>query len=185
MVGLTHSEHDQHDQHAHQPTTRAGANPHPHPGPGPHDTDPHTSNPNPRNPHMIRAHRLAVSRPMYAFDPTTWRASGSHGFEVDAVWFKRKNGILAATQGVYHPMVLRRDAQPADDTYATWIAAADDNRYGGKWIAQWDGTGLRVYATPVSPETADGYIRFLSSVLEGHPAPPAGYDGWYEIPPTP
>lgn len=46
---------------------------------------------------MIRAAKLTVSRPHYAFKPDTWHIT-EHGWRiVDAVWFKRKQGILTAT----------------------------------------------------------------------------------------
>jgi len=131
---------------------------------------------------MIRAPRLAPSRPMYAFRPETWRPGPGYGFQVEAVWFKRKSGVLTAFIGSYHPMVLRRDQQPTDDAYGTWIAAADDNRYGGSWLASWNGTGLLSYDQPVTPAETAERIAFLDAMLRGYPDPPAGYDGWWTFP---
>ncbi len=132
---------------------------------------------------MIRAPRLAVSRPMYAFNPDTWRKS-SVGYEVDAVWFKRKDGILSAVCGTYHPMVMGGNfgKNPTDGRYESWIAAADDNRYGGSWAAKWNGTGLLVYSTPVAPEVMQEYIDFLDPMLKNYPDVPAGFDGWWTFP---
>ena len=131
---------------------------------------------------MIRAPRLVPSRPMYAFNPAAWRERYPGSFEVDAVWFKLKNGILSAVCGTYHPMVLRSDRQPTDGTYETWIATADDNRYGGSWVAKWDGTGLLVYATPVLPEVMEEHISFLDPMLKNFPDVPPSYDGWWTFP---
>lgn len=128
---------------------------------------------------MIRAARLAVSRPMYAFDPTTWKPTSYGGFVVDAAWFRRKKGRLVASMGNYHPMVLRRDRQPAEVTYEAWIAAADDNRYGGNHIASWDGEALLCTDQPVPPDVAAERIEFLGAMLRGCPEPPAGFDGWW------
>lgn len=132
---------------------------------------------------MIRAPKLAPSRPMYAFKPETWR-SASSGFEVDAVWFKRTKGVLAAVMGTYHPMV-ECVPRPTCGTYEAWIAAADDNRYGGGWIAKWNGTGLVCFKQPVAPELAAERIEFLDAVLKGFPNVPAGHDGWWTMPKEP
>lgn len=129
---------------------------------------------------MIRVTRLVVSKPMYALKPDTWRPSGIPGiYQVDAVWFKRKRGKLVATMGTYQPMVLRRDQQPAGDTYEEWIAAADDNRYGGDWTAVWDGEGLMCARQPVSAAMTHERSSFLDAVLKGFPNVPDGYDGWW------
>jgi hypothetical protein len=133
---------------------------------------------------MIRAIRLAVSRPMYAFNPSTWRPhpAGSW-FVVDAVWFRRKNGRTLAAMGTYHPMVMRRDQEPADGTYESWIGAADDNRYGGNHLASWDGAALLCTDPPaVPPEVAAERTAFLDAMLKGYPDPPPGHDGWWTFP---
>jgi hypothetical protein len=135
---------------------------------------------------MIRAGRLAPSRPMYAFDPATWaKDTWGNGFHVDAVWFKRKSGLLTAFMGSYHPMVCHRDQSPAEPTYEAWIAAADDNRYGGAWLASWNGQGLLSYDQPISPEETAKRVQFLDAMLRGFPEPPAGYDGWWTFPKGP
>lgn len=133
---------------------------------------------------MIRARRLAPSRPMYAFDPATWRLPlGLSWHTVDAVWFKRKRGALVAVMGTYDPHVMRRDDEPADDSYEAWIAAADDNRYGGSHLSSWDGVALLTTDPPrIPPEVAAERTAFLDLVLKGFPNPPAGYDGWWTFP---
>lgn len=133
---------------------------------------------------MIRATRLAVSRPTYAFRPETWRAdpAGSR-FVVDAVWFRRKDGRTLAAMGEYHPMVMLRDAEPTDGMYGSWIAAADDNRYGGDHHASWDGTALLCTDMPaITPKVAAERTAFLTAMLDGFPDPPPGYDGWWTFP---
>lgn len=132
---------------------------------------------------MIRAERLVVSRPMYAFKPETWRpAIGGIGFELEAVWFKRTKGVLSAVAGTYHPFVTPFGDEPTDGTYESWIAAANDNRYGGRWAATWDGKGLKCFSQPVTPDTAAKWIEFLDAMLKGYPNPPAGWDGWWTFP---
>lgn len=126
---------------------------------------------------MFRIETVPLSRTAYAFNPTTWRAT-SYGFEVDAVWFRRKHGRVTAVMGTYHPMVERRDQQPTASTYEAWIAAADDNRYGGAHLASWDGEMLTTEPR-LAPPVAATRIGFLAQVLAGYPDPPAGYDGWW------
>lgn len=150
---------------------------------------------------MIRAARLAVSRPMYAFDPSTWRvhrfdlaqyrtwagdrpasyADGQPtGGTVRAVWFRRKRGQTVATMGTYNTHVMRSDDYPASGDYASWVAAADDNRYGGGHEATWDGRVLLNTDPPaVTPEVAAARIEFLDAMLRGFPDPPPGFDGWW------
>ena len=69
---------------------------------------------------MIRAPKLVVSQPMYAFDPDSWRAEredsewgGSRVLR--AAWFKRKAGTLVAVMGSPHPPLY--DARRAAQAY--------------------------------------------------------------------
>jgi hypothetical protein len=131
---------------------------------------------------VIRADHLVVSRPAYAFDPATFEMT-NHGWpRVRAAWFKRKNGRLVATLGVYSPMCLRSARGSARDSYAAWIKAADDNRYGGSHLASWDGAALLNSDQPVSPAIAAERLAFLDAMLRGFPEPPAGFDGWWTFP---
>lgn len=128
---------------------------------------------------MIRAARLAPSRPMYAFNPATFRKSPSSGYVVDAVWFKRKDGVLSAVRGTYHPFVQPFSAEPAGCDYEAWILAANDNRYGGAWAAKWNGEGLLCYETPTPPDVMREHADFLDAMLRNFPAVPASFDGWW------
>lgn len=129
---------------------------------------------------MIRAPKLLVSRPMYAFQPATWRPDPSgHWFRVDAVWFRRKAGRTLAAMGCYDPTVLRDDMEPTDGLYESWITAADDNRYGAHHVASWDGRALLCTDQGVTPAETNRRIEFLTAVLAGFPDVPAGWDGWW------
>lgn len=132
---------------------------------------------------MIRAVRLAVSRPMYAFNPATWREPWPMRFEVDAVWFRRKNGRLMAAMGSYHPMVQQFQPRPTDGRYESWIAAANDSRYGANHWSSWDGESLLTTDPPrVPPVLAAERTAFLDAVLRGFPDPPPRWDGWWTFP---
>jgi hypothetical protein len=128
-----------------------------------------------------------VSRPMYAFDPTTWRAmfheSRPRGGEVQAVWFRYRAGKPVATVGTYNPMVECRDAQPEAATYQAWVEAADDNRYGGGWFARSDGVRTW-FADPstVTPADEARARELLAAALAAFPEPPPGFDGWWTFP---
>jgi len=133
---------------------------------------------------VIRVTRLVVSRPTYAFDPGTWFVDDAHCVRrVNAVWFKRRNGVLLATAGHYYPMVVRVDDKPAAHTYQAWIDAADDNRYGGAWTAR--SNGEITWFAEQEYRTGDETRRareLLAAALAAYPNPPAGYDGWYGFP---
>lgn len=131
---------------------------------------------------MIRVERLAVSRPTYAFNPQTWRCNEHGQWFVDAVWFKRKSGVLTATMGTYHPFIQPFRDQPTDGRYESWIAAANDNRYGGTHLASWDGDTLLCSDPRVRTEVALARIPFLGAMLNGFPNVPAGFDGWWTFP---
>lgn len=139
---------------------------------------------------MIRASKLVVSRPMYAFVPGTltgvdWEFGGHR--TVAAVWFRRKKGALVASMGTYDLSVGwgragdTRSGRPVD-TFDAWVAAHADNRYGGRHLASWDGAALLCSDQPVSPGVAQERVVFLSAMLAGFPDPPAGYDGWWTSP---
>lgn len=139
---------------------------------------------------MIRAPKLLVSKPMYAFNPTTWREPYSGNFEVDAVWFKRKRHgrgpdatmKLVAVMGTYSPSIFWPPL-PTDGEYLSWITAVTDNRYGGRHLSSWDGEALLTTDPPrIPPELAAERTAFLADVLAGYPNPPAGYDGWWTFP---
>lgn len=121
---------------------------------------------------MIRAPKLTVSRPMYAFDPDSFDDQ-----TVRAVWFKRKQGGLVAVMGQYRFFNLdRRLDDPT--TYGGWVALHSDNRYGGQHIASWDGESLTTEPR-CAPDVAARRLAFLETVLAANPDPPQGYDGWW------
>lgn len=131
---------------------------------------------------MIRVERLAISRPMYAFNPDTWHNTAGNP-HVEAAWFKRRHGTIVVTIGHYHPMVLNRSSRPTSDTYQAWIAAADDNRYGGTWSARSNGETTWFVEQEYRTAAATNRARdLLAAALAAYPEVPAGYDGWYGFP---
>jgi hypothetical protein len=135
---------------------------------------------------MIRAARLVPSRPMYAFEPSTFGAGYDAKFRgvrvLRAVWFRRKKGKLVASMGSYELSAYwQRIEEAPPNTYEAWVAQHTDNSCGGEHLASWDGTALLCTDQPVSPEVMAERIAFLDAMLRGFPDPPAGFDGWYEV----
>jgi hypothetical protein len=128
---------------------------------------------------MIRAERLAVSRPMYAFAPETFSVRDR---TVQAVWFRRKKGVLVASTGSYHFFApgLAEGAYPA--SYLGWVELHTDNRYGATHLASWDGVALLNSDQPVTPEEASRRVAFLAGMVAGFPQVPTGFDGWWAFP---
>lgn len=140
---------------------------------------------------MIRAPKLLVSRPMYAFKPDTFRGKDYRfggGRVLDAVWFRRKKGVLNAVMGAYSLSVGWGKpgdhlSAPPENTYDAWVALHSDNRYGGEHWSSWDGTALLTTDPPaLAPDIVQERTEFLSTMLAGFPHPPAGFDGWWTFP---
>lgn len=128
---------------------------------------------------MIRATKLAVSRPMYAFDPNTFDPERR---SVAAAWFRRKNGVLVASMGLYHFFAPGLPEAQYPDTYQGWVDLHVDNRYGGTHLASWYGMAILNSDQPVSEEESARRVEFLRGMLDGFPAVPAGFDGWWAFP---
>lgn len=129
---------------------------------------------------MIRVARVAVSRPMYAFDPATFQTVTRSAM---AVWFRRRKGTLNAVMGVYTFFdVTPNQAPPLPDSYEGWVARHCDNRYGGSHIASWDGVALLSTDQAVTPAEAARRVEFLDAMLRDFPQVPAGFDGWWAFP---
>lgn len=134
---------------------------------------------------MIREDEHVLSRRPYAVDLTSLRSGPlpTAGLDsptvyrvgLDAVWFRRKNGVVVATLGQ-----LWDSQSPAPADAAAALRYHDDGRYGGDWIARWDGSryiGARGYP----PDTMAAHLAILRPALERYPAVPAGHDGWWRF----
>jgi hypothetical protein len=127
---------------------------------------------------VIREDRFLISRRLYAIDrgSLTVHEPSEHGSawaQVNAVWFRRKQGVTAACIGTI------RDLQnPAPSDVAAFLAAHDDGRYGGDCDGRWDGER---YWGAQEPATIEQHLALLRPMLAAYPAIPAGYDGWWRF----
>lgn len=94
-----------------------------------------------------------------------------HGI-VDAIWFKKKEGVLSVCKGRLWHMDSRM--QTVEDFMETF-----DGRYGGSTHFKWNGTEMW--------SSDNNFLRMveahreLDPILSDFPNIPAGYTGWYSI----
>lgn len=91
---------------------------------------------------------------------------------VDAIWFKKKDGVLAVCKGSLWGM--DRELNTPEDFITKF-----DGRYGGSTHFKWNGTEMW---------SSDNHFlrmveahRELDPILNDFPNIPAGYTGWYSI----
>jgi hypothetical protein len=128
--------------------------------------------------------RFVMSHRPYAVDLSSWRrgewqmAHDGHRYadqEMTAIWFRRKQGVTVAHLGTLW------DHSDADNA-ADMLRLHDDGRYGGNWIAAWDGE--RCWTQNPAPKTdLDRHAEVLDAALVRllcDKTTPEGYDdGWW------
>ncbi len=127
---------------------------------------------------MIRTDRFLISKRPYAVDLTslTVEDPGPRGWcwgHVNAVWFRRKQGVTTA-----HIGTLRNFQRPAPRDVHEFLTEFTDGRYGGDCEGRWDGTG---YWGAERPEDIEQHLAILRPMLAAYPAIPPGYDGWWHF----
>ena len=128
---------------------------------------------------MNRTDRFLISQKPYAVDLNTLRTArkerqdGSAFYfgRIDAVWFRRKQGVTVACVGTLWDF---QDAQPA--SAREFLERHTDGRYGGDCDGRWDGER---YWGAQHPETIEQHLALLRPMLSAYPALPDGYDGWW------
>ena len=94
----------------------------------------------------------------------------------DAVWFKRKNGVVTVVEGNLHSSFR---GVVAEDAIEEEFMKNFDGRYGGDAEFRWDGENIwgphRTFK-----ELTEAQIE-LDSYLKDFPNIPEGYTGWYSI----
>jgi hypothetical protein len=127
---------------------------------------------------MIREDRFLISHRPYAIDLDSLRVgdpsqSGCHWAMVNAVWFRRRQGVTVACIGTLRDL---QDAAPKDA--AEFLARHDDGRYGGDCNGRWDGEH---YWGAQKPDVIEEHLALLRPMLANYPNVPAGYDGWWRF----
>jgi hypothetical protein len=124
-----------------------------------------------------REDKFVLSHKQFAIDPESFRTDEHHGSQyayVNAIWFKRKNGLLTAHRGRLWDYFGGRSGLVAD--LPDFLARIGTQRYGGNFEARYDGVNYRGTEN-VKDMLQD--IELLGAALDAHPNVPGGYDGWW------
>lgn len=129
---------------------------------------------------MRRLDRFLISKRPYAVDLASLRTriqtrtDGAHFWtcNVDAVWFRKKNDLLAACVGALWDLQA-----PEPPSVEKFMEQHTDGRYGGTTMGRWDGE--RYWGNGVTLETQQEHLEILRPMLEHYPDVPADYDGWW------
>lgn len=120
---------------------------------------------------MIREDQFRISRRPYAVHlDGGLHVNGSH-VDLDAVWFRRRNGVTVACIGHLWDI---QDPCPADGH--EFLRRANDGRYGGTCLGRWDG---QHYWGEQDIEVMQQHLEILRPMLDNYPAVPPGFDGWW------
>lgn len=130
---------------------------------------------------MIHEEKFLISKRPYAVDLQDFRLRASGGamtyaVHVGAVWFRRRKGVTVAVIGNLWDF----QSTPAPVDVHEALRRHTDGRYGGSWIARWDGDSY-VSEEPQPPEEMERHLAILRPMLENYPAVPPGYCGWYRF----
>jgi hypothetical protein len=126
---------------------------------------------------VIKADKFRVSRPLYAVDLESYRLSEQGGSYINAVWFRRRRQPGGDIKTVACAGQVWNYLRPRPQTAAEFLAAHDDNRYGGDCKARWDGREL--WSPGADEMDRSDYLALLQPMLAACPEIPGGYDGWW------
>lgn len=128
---------------------------------------------------MRRVDKFVLSHRPYAVDMASLKVEVHTGWKgeygrctIDAVWFRRKNGITAVCVGE-----LWDSQWDVPQTAEQFLAQHDDGRYGGRCFARWDGTNF--WTAGQNPEENARFLELLRPMLAAYPVVPEGFDGWW------
>lgn len=121
---------------------------------------------------MRRLEKFAISH-----KPIALKRNGLTAYEssntvwLDAVWFRRRNGVTVACLG---HLWDHMDQVPAD--FEEFARRCTTGRYGPDCMARWDGIH---YWGSQQPGKMYADLELLRPMLENYPEVPDGYDGWW------
>ena len=126
---------------------------------------------------MRREQRFVLSHRPYAVALASYSVEAGHAgtgsgwCRINAVWFRRRDGRTLACVGE-----LRTTMRPIPRDAQDFLVNFTDGRYGGACKGRWDGNR---YWGAQEPDVIDQHLELLKPMLEGYPAAPAGWDGWW------
>lgn len=101
-----------------------------------------------------------------------------HSIYYDAVWFKKRQGVLGVSEGGLHLTTRPSESDEIPDFVEAFYENMD-GRYGGRTDFQWDGE--RMFApNQTMAAMQEAQVR-LQRYLDLFPTPPPGYEGWFSI----
>lgn len=126
-----------------------------------------------RNLYAIDADSYSVLERNTPFGDNIWT---TYELRANAIWFKKKKGVVAAHFGTVWDVVRDKDKTSLE----SFLANHATGRYGGTAIALWDG---KRFWSQNQMERAEEYplIDLLQKALDVYPEVPIGYTGWYEM----
>jgi hypothetical protein len=133
---------------------------------------------------MIRTERFLISKRPYAIAldrmvtqerPANGLAPSYWSIQLQAVWFRRRSGVLAACLGYLWD---HQDSRPASPQEAAQLHA--DGRYGGHCQARLDATGYWADGG-APPDVIKRHLEVLEPMLAAVGEVPEGYDGWWHF----
>lgn len=128
-----------------------------------------------------------ISHKLHAIDLSSYREHGRHSWEfegqtltsvwmeIDAVWYRRKNGVTYACIGNIHGSFRDYDAPAYAEDF---LAALTDGRYGPTPEGRWDGEN---YWGAQKPETIQKHLTILRPMMADYPSAPASYSTWWRF----
>lgn len=133
---------------------------------------------------MIREDKWVLSRNQYAVNlaslklgPAEPRFDGTlmAWCTIEAVWYRRKDGVLRACIGYLHEIVT----PPVTDA-REFLASFDHDPWGGHCDGRWDGDSYYSHDGSVPAVQAE-HRTILEPMLASVPLIPPSYDGWWRF----
>jgi hypothetical protein len=125
----------------------------------------------------FRLHKTLVAVDLGTF---TYGDRDVHRGTVCAVWFASRRGVLRACIGHISDLQPAACGGRAPGSAEEFLAAYTTN-HGADCHARWDGETY--WGAPewgaMEPAAIVRHMPFLQGMLDGYPAIPAGYNGWW------
>jgi hypothetical protein len=122
---------------------------------------------------MERAPKFTVSGNLYAVNPATFTRTARGKCLIDAVWYRRKEGVTYASIG-------RLWDFSGVESWRSFVDGIRTRIYGPSSLARFGPDGLWTPQAVTAVEAAR-LTLLLSPMLTDVPTIPDGYDGWWRF----